>query len=98
MILAVHVSSLPAMLACHSSGRVVELRDGLDAVHEARKLLELSPLVVDGRDRRVDIDGLLDLAHAALLRCWISVWERNVSREPLDPEQTRLRGRFQFPY
>ena len=46
---------------------VVELRDRLDALHELRELLELRPLVVRGRDRNLDFDGLLDFAHASLL-------------------------------
>jgi hypothetical protein len=43
--------------------RVVELRDLLDAVHEARELLELGPLVVDRAQRRLDLDRLLDRRH-----------------------------------
>ena len=46
---------------------VVELRDRLDVLHELRKLFELRPLVERGRDRNLDLDGLLDLAHASLL-------------------------------
>ena len=45
----------------------VELRDRLDVLHELRELLELRPLVVRGLDRNLDLDRLLDLAHASLL-------------------------------
>src|SRR5829696_1790260 len=44
---------------------VVELLDRLDVLHELRELLELRPLVVRGRDRNLDFDGLFDLAHAS---------------------------------
>src|ERR671922_115403 len=44
---------------------VVQLRDGLDVLHELRELLELRPLVVRGRDRDADLDRFLDFGHAA---------------------------------
>src|SRR5581483_5090732 len=46
---------------------VVELADLLDAFHEARERLELSPLVVGGAHGHVDVDVLLDLRHGLLL-------------------------------
>src|SRR5437763_401112 len=42
---------------------VVELMNFLHALHEARKLLELRPLVVDRPKRCIDLDGLLDSRH-----------------------------------
>jgi hypothetical protein len=43
---------------------VVELMNFLHALHEARKFLELRPLVVNRPKRCVDLDGLLDGRHA----------------------------------
>src|SRR5215213_11443665 len=40
--------------------RVVELPNLLDPLHEARKLLELRPLVVGGLDRDVHLNRLLN--------------------------------------
>jgi hypothetical protein len=40
--------------------RVVDLTNLLDALHELRELLELSPLVVHGGEGRVDVYRLLD--------------------------------------
>src|SRR2546425_4268521 len=43
---------------------VVELPNLLDALHEAREVLELRPLVVHRAERRVDFDRLLDGGHS----------------------------------
>jgi len=48
--------------------RVVELPHFLDAGHEARELLELGPLVVDGAHRAADFDRLLDPFHGGSCR------------------------------
>src|SRR5436190_3157736 len=45
---------------------VVQLADGLDAVHEARELLELRPLVVGLPHGDGDLDRLLHLGHGDL--------------------------------
>ena len=47
--------------------RVGLLRDLIHAVHELRERLELSPLVVGGRDRDVDVDGLGDVTHVSFM-------------------------------
>src|SRR4051812_22193541 len=44
------------------SGRI-ELDDLIDAFHEPREFLELCPLVVDSRDRHVDVDRIFDSGH-----------------------------------
>src|SRR5262249_28031670 len=46
---------------------IIQLLDALHAVHEAREFLELRPLVVGGLDGHVDVDGMLDPGHTALL-------------------------------
>ena len=46
-------------------GRVVELLDLLDRLHELREFLELGPLVVRDADRDVNVDRLDDLGHDA---------------------------------
>jgi hypothetical protein len=46
---------------------LVHLVDLLDALHEARELLELRPLVVDHAERLLDLDALLDACHGSSL-------------------------------
>src|SRR5918993_4075994 len=53
----------PAELCDTVKVHVVTLRDFLDALHELRELLELSPLVVHRRERCLDLDGLLNSRH-----------------------------------
>src|SRR5207237_4580938 len=54
---------------------VVELMNFLHALHEARKLLELRPLVVDRPKRCIDLDGLLDSRHDEPLLNIRSGWQ-----------------------
>src|SRR5262245_6814706 len=51
---------LAADLGAPVQPAVVELADFPHAFHEARKLLELGPLVVRGANRNRDVDRLLD--------------------------------------
>ena len=53
-----------------TEGRVVELLDLLDALHEHREAFELGPLVVRRPDRHGDIDRFHDLRHESLLSFW----------------------------
>ena len=61
--LGVPLMPLAADLGDPVEMRVVGLRDRLDGLHEARELLELRPLVVDGRDGTVDGDRFGDRCH-----------------------------------
>ena len=47
---------------------VVALLDFFHAFHEVRKVLELRPLVVDGADRSVDVDGCRRRARQVFFR------------------------------
>src|SRR5215211_2147670 len=47
---------------------VVDLMDLLDAFHEAREILELRPLVVDGVHRQVDLDRFFNAGHGSSFR------------------------------
>src|SRR5437870_2286945 len=54
---------LRADLRTPAEVRVVELIDLFHALHELRKGLELSPLVVCGGDGHLNVDGFLDRSH-----------------------------------
>src|SRR5207248_406119 len=54
---------LAADVRAPAQAPVVELRDLLDAFHEARELLELRPLVVRRPDGNIHIDRSLDGSH-----------------------------------
>src|SRR4029079_5266232 len=61
--LGVTFFDLAAALRAPVQTLVIELLDGLDALHEARELLELSPLVVGDADRNVHVNGFLHCRH-----------------------------------
>src|SRR5215218_933613 len=56
--------------------RVVDLPDLLDTLHELRELLELGPLVIGRLHGDLDLDGLLDRGHAALLSAGLGFLHR----------------------
>src|SRR5207253_1644417 len=59
---------------------VVELTHFLHALHEERELLELRPLVVDGRDRSVDDDRFANDCHPEFpFPRWLPPWALPVS-------------------
>jgi hypothetical protein len=57
------LTALAADLGDPLNVRVVELLDGLDPVHELRKLLELRPLVVRLLHWNLNLDRVLNLGH-----------------------------------
>src|SRR5690625_3900191 len=61
--LGLELARLPAHSYYPAVAGVVDLGDGVHAVHELRKGLELGPLVIGGADRDVHLDGFLDRAH-----------------------------------
>ena len=61
--LSVPFLDLASNLRAPVQALVVELLDGLDALHEPGELLELGPLVVRDPDRNVHIDGFLHCRH-----------------------------------
>src|SRR4029453_6334684 len=58
---------LAADVGVPAQSPIIQLGDRGDALHEARELLELGPLVVRGAYRHFDVDGFLDDSHGLLL-------------------------------
>src|SRR3954471_18879089 len=86
--LGVPLVALAAVFGDPVQVRVVELPDRVDVLHELRKVLELRPLVVGGRDGDVDLDALLDSGHRAPFESWTIP-----GRLPDRPEVKTLRRR-----
>jgi hypothetical protein len=76
---------LPADLAAPAKARVVELRDALHALHEARELLELGPLVVRRPNRNLHFDAFLDRRQGDLLSSLVTRRSRARRRETSSP-------------
>src|SRR5436190_3769742 len=74
-------------------GGVVELTDGLHALHERREALELGPLVIRGADGYRDVDGFHDLGHIGLLAPGVSCCRRHAGCAGWNRNAHRVGGR-----